>query len=110
MFSFAAESGHHIYKNVWTPQLHEKLSCEVEPGNIFDPYAVAVKITWDNATVGHVPRKISAVCRMFLRRGTITYTVTGVRKYSTDLPQGGLEVPCTLTFTGMTDNVEKVKW
>uniref|UniRef100_A0A1X7TX07 HIRAN domain-containing protein n=1 Tax=Amphimedon queenslandica TaxID=400682 RepID=A0A1X7TX07_AMPQE len=115
MFSFVYDSvirGHHIYKEIWIPLLGEILSCEVEPGNIFDPYAVAIKrscIYGDNATVGHVPRKISAVCCMFLRRGTINCNVTGARKHSTDLVQGGLEVPCTLTFTGMKQDIEKVK-
>ena len=29
----------------------------------------------------------------------IKCTVEGARQYSRDLPQGGLEIPCTLTFT-----------
>ena len=45
--------------------------------------------------VGHDPRKISAVCRLFLLRGgSINCKVTGSRKFSSDLPQGGLEPPC----------------
>ena len=40
-------------------------------------------------------RKISATCALFLqRKGTIRCTVTASRCFSTDLPQGGLEVPC----------------
>ena len=112
MFSFVSESvicGHHIYKDIWTPQLDEILSCELEPGNIFYFYAVAIKRTCDNTTVGHFPRKMSAVCSLFLRRGTITCTMSGTRKYSTDLAQGGLEISCTLTFTGMKYDIEKVK-
>ena len=30
-------------------------------------------------------------------RGAINATVTGPRQYSQDLPQGGLELPCTYT-------------
>uniref|UniRef100_A0A1X7UCC0 Uncharacterized protein n=1 Tax=Amphimedon queenslandica TaxID=400682 RepID=A0A1X7UCC0_AMPQE len=92
--------------------LGEILSCEVEPGNIFDPYAVAIKRSCnygDNNTVGHVLRKISVVCCLVLKRGTINYTVTGARNHTTDLIQGGLEVPCTLTVTGMKQDIEKVK-
>ena len=110
--SFTVDSairGHHIYKTIWTPQLDETLSCETEPGNIHDPYAVAVKRTSDNTIVGHVPRKVSAVCSLFLRRGTMVCVVTGNRRHFSDLPQGGLEVPCTLTFNGTKDNIEKVK-
>ena len=35
--------------------------------------------------------------------------VTGSRRYSRDLPQGGLEVPCTLKFQGSTKDIDKVK-
>ena len=34
------------------------------------------------------------------RGGTINATVTSPRQYSRDLPQGGLELPCTYRFTG----------
>ena len=110
--SFSTESsirGHHIYKDIWTPQVDERLYCKPEVGNIHDPYAVAVKRPSDNTVVGHVPRKVSAVCCFFLRRGSITCVVTGSRRHSSDLPQGGLEVPCTLTFIGSEDDTTKVR-
>ena len=62
-FSFTVDSavrGHHIYS--WMT-----LSCEAEPNNIHDPYAVAIKRTNDKVIIGHVPRKVSAVCSLFLR-------------------------------------------
>jgi len=50
-------------------------------------------------TVGHVPRLILMVCSIFIRRGgTIACVVTGPRQYSSDLPQGGLEIPCRYIF------------
>ena len=50
--------------------------------------------------VGHVPCALSAVCYLFLGKGgTIFCEVTGRRRFSADLPQGSLEVPCTLIFT-----------
>ena len=50
---------------------------------------------------GHVPKKISTTCSLFLRRGgAIHCTVTGAKCYSADLEQGGLEVPCVLKFIG----------
>ena len=64
--SFSVDSvirGHHIYKDIWTPNLGEILPCKVEPGNVHDPYAVAVERDQDDTTIGHVPRSISAVCK-----------------------------------------------
>ena len=48
---------------------------------------------------------------MFLRSGgTILSVVNGARRYSADLEQGGLEIPCRLIFRGITnESIEKVK-
>ena len=71
-----------------------------------DRYAVALRK--DGVIVGHVPRTISCMCTRFLSHGgTITSTVTGPRKYSDHLPQGGMELPCTYKFTGK-DSVTKM--
>ena len=71
-------------------------------------YAVAV--ISNDTIVGHVPRTISAVCHFFLRRnGNILCQVTGRRRRSEDLVQGGLEVPCTLTFTGDAKEIAKAE-
>ena len=42
--------------------------------------------------------------------GTITCSITGPRQYSTDLVQGGMEVPCIFYFHGDADvgKVEKL--
>ena len=46
----------------------------------------------------------------FLRRGnSITCRVTGHRRYSAALPQGGLEVPSTLHFEGEVKDIAKLK-
>ena len=84
--------GHHIYKSIWTPILKEQLDCVREESNPKDRYAVAV--LKNGEIVGHVPRRISAACSLFIhRKGKITCVVTGHRHYSVDLPQGG-----TLSF------------
>ena len=63
----------------------------------------------NNIIVGHVSRNISVTCSALLRRGgTITCTVTGVRQYSNDLPQGGLEVPCRLNFSASSKEISKI--
>ena len=82
--------------------------CEREPTNERDRYAVAV--IKSGVVIGHLPRKISRACSIFLRRGgSLHCTVIGGRRYSYDLPQGGLEIPCTLTFEGKKREIEKLK-
>ena len=90
--------GHHIYKAIWDPFEGEELVCHKEESNLRDLYAVAVMK--GDSIVGHVLRKISASCTLFLEKEdtTITCTITGKRCYSSDLPQGGLQVPCILIF------------
>ena len=69
--------------------LGEVLQRKIESGNVQDRYAVSVQRR--NTVVGHVPRKISAACLLFLQRARrICCTVIGVRSFSADLPQGGL--------------------
>ena len=102
--------GFHIYKDVWNPVLGDTPVCQQEYGNIHDPYAVSVACHEDNTAVGHVPRRISSLCYLFLRRnGTITCQLTGRRQHSVDLPQEDLEVPCTLTFVGPSMEIKKVR-
>ena len=99
--------GYHVYKDVWEAAIGEVLVCEREPRNAEDRYAVAVKK--DGTIVGHLPRNLSRVCSLFIRRGgMIQCTVTGRRRYSADLPQGGLEIPCFLLFKGSTKEIQKL--
>ena len=89
----------YIYKDIWTSFVGEELQCQREVGNIHDIYAVSVvkTIRRRDTIVGHLPRQISTICHLFLRKGgIITCIVSGRRQYSTDLPQGGLEVPVSL--------------
>ena len=59
---------------------------------------------------GHVPRKYSAICSLFIRcGGTIQCKVTGSRQYSHDISQGGSEIPCILIFAGDTEYIVKAK-
>lgn len=101
--------GFHIYKEVWEPT-EELLTCSREPSNVHDPYAVSMK-TRENVIVGHVPKVISSLCNIFIAQGgTLECRVTGHKRYSVDLPQGGLELPCELYFTSSScEQLEKVK-
>ena len=83
--------GYHKYKDTWAAVVGEELSCKREPTNREDRFAVAVTKA-DSTTVGHVPRKISVVCSLFLQQsGKISCCVTGPRQHSSDLLQGDLK-------------------
>ena len=104
----ACEDTYHVYSRIWDAAVGERLECAREPLNDSDRYAVA--IIKHSVIIGHLPRKISRVCSLFLcRGGSITCTVTGTRRYSADLPQGGLEVPCLLLFKAQAKEIQKLK-
>ena len=111
MERFSVEScvrGYHVYKDIWIACVGEELPCQRENGNPTDPFAVAV--VKSVLTVGHIPRKISSVCSLFLRRnGVMTVCTTERRRFSADLPQGGLEIPCLITFEGAGKDIQKVR-
>ena len=97
-----------MYIGVWETGFGEMLTCEREPDNTSDRYTIAV--IKEGMTVGHLPQTLTRVCSLFLRRGgTIDCTVTGHRRYSTDLPQGGLEIPCSLMFKAAPKEILKLK-
>ena len=99
--------GYHVYKDIWAAAIGEELECSREPTNMADRYVVAVRN--EETIIGHLPRKISKVCSLFLRRGgSIRCTVTGSRRHSSDLPQGGLEIPCSLLFTADMKEIIKL--
>ena len=105
--------GYHVYQSVWTPVIGEELICRREVGNAHDRYAVGIYKQDSNrpeTLVGHSPKKISLLRSLFLRRGgNVTCQVSGRRVYSSDLAQGGLEVPCRLIFRREELNLKKLK-
>ena len=110
-FSFTVDAmvhGYGDYQSVWQASLGENLKCVREVGNRSDVFALAVVKAGE--TVGHLPRKISSICSIFLRNGgDIVCDETGLRRHSRDLPQGGLEVPCELKFVGSSKDTTKAK-
>ena len=87
----------------------EILACQHETGNAHDHFAV--KVVKSGSIVGHLPKKISSMCSLFLRRrGVITCKITDPQKqYSRDLEQGGLEIPCLLLFQADQELLEKAR-
>ena len=86
--------GYHIYNWAqWTAEIGSILTSEPEkrPGALVeDRYAIA--IISNNQTVGHVPKFLSKLTFFFLKHGgTLTVKVTGERRYSFGLAQGGMK-------------------
>ena len=72
--------GYHVYKDLWNPLLRDQLHCQRERSNDKDRYAIAV--VDDGVAVGHLPRKISLVCSLFIKRGgTIVCEVICAKLY-----------------------------
>ena len=86
----------------------EHFTCERELLNTSDTYVVAV--LKDDVVVGHLPRQLSWILSLFLlKNGTVDCVVIGGRRYTSDLPQEGLEIPCKLIFNGKRDDIKKLK-
>jgi len=77
---------------------------------VVNRYAVAAKKPDTSVIVGYLPKKIPRRCSMFiLRGGSVKATVTGCRRYSSNLVQGGLKIPCKLTFRVEPKEIYKLK-
>ena len=93
--------GYHIYRwKQWKAEIGSILTSEpeVRPGALVeDKYSIAVL---DNGqTIGHVPKFLSQLIFFFLKyEGTLSIKVTGERRFSFDLPQGGMEIPADFVF------------
>ena len=100
--------GFHDYKDIWNPVVGEIRICQQDFGfmirMLWQLYVVTVSLL-DMFLEQYRPN-----ATLFLRmNGTISCQITGRRQRSVDLPQGGLEVPCTLTFFGKSRHINKVK-
>ena len=103
--------GYHVYQEFWTPTctIGEILICQRQPSNIRDRYAVSVH-NGSSEVEGHLARRLSRTFSLFLRHGgVVTCEVTGTRRCSTDLPQGGLEIPCLLWIEGKKKLISTLK-
>ena len=61
--------GYHVYKEIWEAAIGEELDCRREPSNAIDRYAVAVMKS--GTVVGHLPKKLSCIYSLFIRRGCV---------------------------------------
>ena len=95
--------GYHEYKDLWEAVEGEELLCRQENDNYHDHHLFSVAMVNDNCIVGHMPKK-SRLC--LCQGGNIVCIVTGHRRYLQDLPQGGLEILCTLSFSSESTYIE----
>ena len=98
--TFSVESmvrGYHVYKDVRAASVGEHLPCRRENYyNLADRFAVAVMK--GGTVVGHIPRKISNVCSIFIRKGGSIYCLTtGSRRFSSVFRKEALN-PCNLVL------------
>ena len=96
-------TGHRVYKHVRTPFHGEKFSCESQPDNFHDKYAV--KVVKNKETVGHVPRAISPYITYILANcGKVTVEVIGSRQ---NRRGNRLEIPVLYKIKGPYVATEK---
>ena len=71
---------------------------EKRPGALAEDKC-AIAIISNNQTVGHVSKFLSKLTFFLLKHGaTLTVKVMGERRYSFDLPQGGMEIPAEFIY------------
>ena len=98
---------YHIYQNIWSAEVDEHFVYEREPLNSSDRYVVAV--LKDRYRCGQLRGQLSQILSLFLlENGTNDCVVIGGRRYSSDVPQGGLEIPYKLIFNGKRDDIKKL--
>ena len=94
-------TGHHVYKESWTPEVGENIGCSREPTNQYDRHAVAACLYGE--VVGHISRAISKPCSYALLAGAkIDAVVTGSRK---NTRHNGLEVPVEYHVKGPREHM-----
>ena len=100
-FAFlSAVRGYHVYQDVFTPSIGEKLVAKREFNNTMDKHAV--KVVKGDETLGHLPCNFSRIVWYFLARSAeISVEVIGRRRC------GRMEVPWQFEFN--SSNKVKMK-
>ena len=96
----------------WKLRLGQSESLNMNPQLLIHDEFVKVLVNSALATVGHIPKFMCKLTYFFLKHyGNIKCEITGFKKYSKDLKQGGFEIPARLTISNankrMIDVVKK---
>ena len=91
--------GFHVYKAICQLEESEKLFCEHEENNKYDLFATKVCQPFDRKIVGHLPIEILRITQFIIACWAIVEAqLTDANYRRSPLVQGGLEIPCLLTF------------
>ena len=104
--------GYHEYRKTWEPFLGKVLQYRMEPDNTLDKYAVAVMNK--DRFVGHLMKgdsgKFAKTIFFFLRTDEINSATVKITGKAVNKGKGmGMEVPCSITFTGSKPMLNKLK-
>ena len=100
--------GYHIFKSFRDAPIGSILSAKLEDdlqSLVHDKYALAL-INSDSVTVGHLPKFMSKLAHFFVKQaGKTKCEITGSKRYSSDLDQGGLEIPAKIMFQSSNERI-----
>ena len=100
--------GYYIFKSFWDALIGSILSAkhEDDPQSlVHDKYAIAL-INSESVTVGHLPKFMSKLAQLFVKYARkIRCEITGSKKCSSDLEQGGLEIPAKIIFQNSNERI-----
>ena len=100
--------GYHIFKSFWDAPIGSILSAkhEDDPQSlVHDKYAIAL-INSEPVTVGHLPKFMSKLAHFFVKHtGKIKRKITGSKRNSSDLEQGGLEIPAKIIVQNSNERI-----
>ena len=98
---------YHIYQSQWNVENGARMTTapETRPWSLLeDTYVIAV--INNGKTVGHAPKFLTKLTFFSLKNGgKLHITVTGPRRYSVDLKQGGLELQADFCFTSLNEKL-----
>ena len=100
--------GYHIFKSFCDAPIGSILSSkhEDDPQSlVHDKYAIAL-INSELVAVGHLPKFVSKLTHFFVEHaGKIRCEITGSKRYSFDIEQGGLEIPAKIVFQNSNERI-----
>ena len=105
--------GYHIFKSFWDDPVGFVLSAkhENDPQSlVHDKYVIAL-INSEPVTVGHLPKFMLKLGHFFVKyTGKIKCKTTGSKRNSSDLEQGGLEIPAKIIVQNSNEKIiEEIK-
>ena len=103
--------GFHVYKEIWNPVEGEVLDTRIEPENLADNYTVCIEKIGN--VVGQLPNgkygRFSKTIFFFLRADEYGSCKVRINKSKAINRGDGMEIECTLEFTGQRRFIDILK-